>query len=789
LAGGTLTGALNGTTGVFSGDLQSSTRVIAVNGGESIILHPNSGGSINRIEGSAGAPLHIVTSGSSLAFAAGGTTPQMILSNVGNLSLSGSAIFASSVTATGNAASTPSFIANNQSGTSGTAQHYINFTAGGTVLGRILRGNGASGLVANGLNIDNFDGCQIRLNQLGGSGGSFNVLGGNVLINTTTDAGFKLDVNGTGRFSGALTGTTASFTSSSTLLTLTSGAGTKAVFATTRNFGVNRNFQIAVDEFAESAFTITPSTTLGGSGYTTPIFTLAAAGGATFSSSVTASGAIKLLTAANGNNAINFGTSAVNYHTITYDDSTGKLTFNTDSSRIVSFLNSNVGIGTASPAWMFEVNKDTASGSFGAYPAISVNNPNAAGFSAYYFFSGATNKGGFEYSNSSNNLFIFGNGFERMRITSGGNVLIGTTTDSGSKLQVSGSVTATGGFIMNPQNTSLYETNGALSYYATNNGVYLNGAGTSGFLRLNAAGTENNNTAINIYGTSHPGAAGQISLVTAGTDRLTVKSGGNVGIGTASPSDKLEVQDGYINTYHAANVNSAGYGVQFLTNGGGSKNTLAGIYLFQVGTARSGDLRFATSNAAAPTERMRITSDGYLKASNDGTYLNAGAYHEIRQTGNDANIVVFTNTSASPYGPNIYFTAATPNNTTNYFLTGGDNTNDKFFIYSNGNMVNRNGSYGTISDVKFKENIVDATSKLEDILKLKVRNFNLIGEEQKHIGFIAQEFEEVFPSMVDTSLDRITKEEYKSIKTSVLIPMLVKAIQEQQEQINKLKNA
>jgi hypothetical protein len=82
-------GALSAEAGQFSGDVQSSTRVIAVNGGESIILHPNSGGSINRIEGSAGAPLHIVTNGSSLAFAAGGTTPQMILSNVGNLSLSG----------------------------------------------------------------------------------------------------------------------------------------------------------------------------------------------------------------------------------------------------------------------------------------------------------------------------------------------------------------------------------------------------------------------------------------------------------------------------------------------------------------------------------------------------------------------------------------------------------------------------------------------------------------------------------------------------------------------------
>ena len=69
-------------------------------------------------------------------------------------------------------------------------------------------------------------------------------------------------------------------------------------------------------------------------------------GAATFSSSVTATGAIKVLTAPNSTNAINFGTSGTNYHTITYDDSTGRLTFNTDSTRNVSFLNSNVGIGT-----------------------------------------------------------------------------------------------------------------------------------------------------------------------------------------------------------------------------------------------------------------------------------------------------------------------------------------------------------------------------------------------------------------------------------------------------------
>jgi hypothetical protein len=109
------------------------------------------------------------------------------------LDVNGTGRFSGSVTATGNAATTPAFIANNPSAAGGTAQHYIDFTAGATVIGRILRGNGASGLVANGLNIDNFDGCQIRLNQLGGSGGSFNVLGGNVGIGTSNATGQSAD--------------------------------------------------------------------------------------------------------------------------------------------------------------------------------------------------------------------------------------------------------------------------------------------------------------------------------------------------------------------------------------------------------------------------------------------------------------------------------------------------------------------------------------------------------------------------------------------------------------------
>jgi hypothetical protein len=116
------------------------------------------------------------------------------------------ASFSGSVTAYGNAASSSAFNAYNSSGISGIAQYYQDFGNGaGFVAGRILRGNGASGLEANGLNIDNHTGFKVRLNQLGGSGGVFTIDGGNVAINTTS-APERLTVAGAIMSTGAITG-------------------------------------------------------------------------------------------------------------------------------------------------------------------------------------------------------------------------------------------------------------------------------------------------------------------------------------------------------------------------------------------------------------------------------------------------------------------------------------------------------------------------------------------------------------------------------------------------------
>ena len=114
---------------------------------------------------------------------------------------------------------------------------------------------------------------------------------------------------------------------------------------------------------------------------------------------------------------------------------------------------------------------------------------------------------------------------------------------------------------------------------------------------------------------------------------------------------------------------------------------------------------------------------------------------------------------------------------------------------ADGDFENANNSYGSTSDKKLKENIVDATPKLDDLCKVKIRNFNKIGEDTKQIGVIAQELEEIFPKMISESEDlEITEDgtkklgtKTKSVKYSVFVPMLVKAVQEQQEIIEDLK--
>ena len=86
---------------------------------------------------------------------------------------------------------------------------------------------------------------------------------------------------------------------------------------------------------------------------------------------------------------------------------------------------------------------------------------------------------------------------------------------------------------------------------------------------------------------------------------------------------------------------------------------------------------------------------------------------------------------------------------------------------------------GQISDKRLKDNVHDTTDGLEKILKLKPKEYNFKPEVdgsggEVHSGFIAQDLEKLFPSVVNTD----PQTGVKLVKHEELIPKIVKAIQE-----------
>ena len=299
-----------------------------------------------------------------------------------------------------------------------------------------------------------------------------------------------------------------------------------------------------------------------------------------------------------------------------------------------------------------------------------------------------------------------------------------------------------------------------------------------------------NGVAASFTGLLTVSAFGSNSFSAGGTgyNKLTIRNttagaanGAQLSIGTNADPDQFYVQS-FATTFTTSGMNIAGGAV---VNGEGP----GGLSL----AATQSNIQFYTNGAGSANERMRITSGGWTKISNNATYgSTASNTHEINS--GDANWTLeINNRNAAPYGLHIAYPSASPNGNDNWFIYADDSTTLRFGVKSNGNVVNSNNSYGPISDIKLKENIVDTTPKLEDLLKVRIVNYNLIADpDLKQIGVIAQELEQIFPGLVDEhqDIDRQGNDlgtTTKSVKMSVFVPMLIKAMQEQQIQIQNLQ--
>ena len=470
-----------------------------------------------------------------------------------------------------------------------------------------------------------------------------------------------------------------------------------------------------------------------------------------------------LAATANTKTAISLATSTVNNYGVTLNGirqeaTSGEPRFginmhNNSSGGIEALsirASGNVGIGVTGPGYKLDV---AGTGNFTGNVAINgtkIGTDQTFG-GAYRTFAFGNNANGYNrvfatndasdgiYINASTghgvNFRVNGGGSNVMVIDSSGNVGIGTTSPA-AKLVVSDGTQA---FSVNPHSTGidLHSTGNLAPHYQTDFTLYTGAIGS-------------------------------------GSARVTVNSAGNVGIGTTSPGSKLQV---------AGEIRVAD----------GNKATPSYSFTNDPDTGMFSDLANTLRFGTGANTRMTIEPSGEVGINTTGP---SAALHLRALTTNGVPFKLEGDSNTTVEQMLIITSKAFNSSDAWYNLVtqagdGSGGATNTCIIERDGDLRNKNNSYGQISDSRLKENITDATPKLDDVMKVKVKNFNFIGEDLKQIGVVAQELEEVFPGLVkEDKQPDVNGEEggiYKSVKYSVLVPILLKAMQEQQDQIEDLK--
>ena len=212
--------------------------------------------------------------------------------------------------------------------------------------------------------------------------------------------------------------------------------------------------------------------------------------------------------------------------------------------------------------------------------------------------------------------------------------------------------------------------------------------------------------------------------------RMAINSSGNVGIGTDSPNDLIEIKSSTANQanyrlYNTFNDGANNYGINWFRNYDSATNS-QGAFINYVRTGgSSGDLSFGTGTVGAIAERVRITNDNNVLFNTTST-----------STSNTSSFIFRSGTGA--YSGVMIMNHATTNNTGAGFMDCYYNTSYIGGIVQNGAS---NVSFATSSDYRLKQDLKDFNG-LNLISNLKVYDFKWKTEDSRMHGVIAHELQE-----------------------------------------------
>ena len=276
----------------------------------------------------------------------------------------------------------------------------------------------------------------------------------------------------------------------------------------------------------------------------------------------------------------------------------------------------------------------------------------------------------------------------------------------------------------------------------------------------------------------HGGVSDSLVLYdnTASATRMVVNSSGNVGIGTTSPSQLLHVSStgsaGILLEADSDNANEDHVGEIQITQDGGAT-------YHKLGTNNDNHAYINVSEALIierqGTEKIRMDNAGKLFIG-DSTFGGTAARFAVEVPASGAGCLIRVDSAANANETLLQFQDAA----------------GQALGSITGNPSSNTAAYGTSSDYRLKENVSytwDATTRLK---QLKPARFNWKSQDASTVqdGFLAHEVSAIVPSAVVGAKDAKDSDDnpiYQQIDHSKLVPLLVKTIQELEARIATLE--
>jgi hypothetical protein len=245
---------------------------------------------------------------------------------------------------------------------------------------------------------------------------------------------------------------------------------------------------------------------------------------------------------------------------------------------------------------------------------------------------------------------------------------------------------------------------------------------------------------------------------------INTDASGNVGIGTASPSSRIDAR-GSNNSTNYRFGDSTGANALNIYN-----NTTSGVV--DLGTSAS-----AMGFSNAGSERMRIDSSGRLLVGL-GSSVNAGGRLQV----SDGVLVTYFTGNDIVFGRNA----------TSYIENSAGTSSTIAVVSRTNGVILNNGatSWSSFSDARLKDVIEPISNALAKVAYINpvIGKYKTDSEGTRRSFLIAQDVQQALPEAVSEQVnEKADGETYLTVAYTDVIPLLVAAIQEQQAIITDLK--